>query len=71
MRRCTWTPLHGEDACRPGTSTHEDIKSKDRCLNLMNTLNSLLVDIVPIINENDALSFTEIKFGDNADPAFL
>jgi glutamate 5-kinase len=46
--------------------THEDIKSKDRCLNLMNTLNSLLsMDIVPIINENDALSFTEIKFGDN------
>ena len=32
----------------------------------MNTLNSLLtMDIVPIINENDALSFTEIKFGDN------
>jgi len=46
--------------------THEDIKSKDRCLNLMNTLNSLLsMDIIPIINENDALSFTEIKFGDN------
>ncbi len=46
--------------------THEDIKSKNRCLNLMNTLNMLLdMDIVPIINENDALSFTEIKFGDN------
>lgn len=46
--------------------THEDIKSKSRCLNLMNTLNSLLaMDIVPVINENDALSFTEIKFGDN------
>lgn len=46
--------------------THEDIKNKDRCLNLMNTLNSLLsMDIVPVINENDALSFTEIKFGDN------
>ena len=46
--------------------THEDIKNKDRCLNLMNTLNSLLaMDTVPVINENDALSFTEIKFGDN------
>lgn len=46
--------------------THEDIKNKERCLNLMNTLNSLLaMDIVPVINENDALSFTEIKFGDN------
>jgi glutamate 5-kinase len=46
--------------------THEDIKNRDRCLNLMNTLNSLLsMDIVPIINENDALSFREIRFGDN------
>jgi glutamate 5-kinase len=46
--------------------THEDIKSKNRCLNLMNTLNMLLgMDIVPIINENDALSFKEIRFGDN------
>ena len=46
--------------------THEDIKSKNRCLNLTNTLNTLLaMNIVPIINENDALSFEEIRFGDN------
>ena len=46
--------------------THEDIKSKTRCLNLMNTLNSLLsMKIIPVINENDALSFKEIRFGDN------
>ncbi len=46
--------------------THEDTKSRTRCLNLMNTLNTLLsMDIVPVINENDALSFKEIKFGDN------
>jgi glutamate 5-kinase len=46
--------------------THEDTKSRDRCLNLTNTLNALLtMGIVPVINENDALSFTEIKFGDN------
>ena len=46
--------------------THEDIKSKSRCLNVMNTLNTLLsMDVVPVINENDALSFKEIKFGDN------
>lgn len=46
--------------------THEDIKSKSRCLNLMNTLNTLLsMNIVPVINENDALSFEEIRFGDN------
>ena len=46
--------------------THEDIKSKSRCLNLMNTINALLaMDIVPVVNENDALSFKEIRFGDN------
>jgi glutamate 5-kinase len=46
--------------------THEDIKNRVRCINLMNTLDMLLeMGIVPVINENDALSFTEIKFGDN------
>ena len=46
--------------------THEDIKNRTRCLNLTNTLDTLLrMDVVPVINENDALSFTEIKFGDN------
>ncbi|HVN94980.1 MAG TPA: glutamate 5-kinase [Syntrophorhabdaceae bacterium] len=46
--------------------THEDIKNRTRCINLMNTLDTLLtMGIVPVINENDALSFTEIKFGDN------
>ena len=46
--------------------THEDIKSKSRCLNLTNTLSSLLaMNIVPVINENDAVSFKEIRFGDN------
>ncbi len=46
--------------------THEDIKNKTRCINLTNTLDALLhMGIVPVINENDALSFTEIKFGDN------
>lgn len=46
--------------------THEDIRDKNRCLNLMNTLNTLIsMKVIPVINENDALSFTEIQFGDN------
>lgn len=46
--------------------THEDIKNRTSCLNLMNTLDMLIsMDIVPVINENDALSFEEIRFGDN------
>lgn len=47
--------------------THEDLEHHERHLNARNTLVSLLSvpTIVPIINENDAVSFTEIKFGDN------
>ncbi len=46
--------------------THEDTKSRGRCINLMNTLDTLLaMGVVPVINENDALSFKEIMFGDN------
>ncbi len=46
--------------------THEDLRNKQRSLNVKNTLNELLsADIVPIINENDSVSFDEISFGDN------
>jgi glutamate 5-kinase len=46
--------------------THDDLEHHERHLNARNTLVSLLNrGVVPIINENDAISFTEIKFGDN------
>ncbi|MEW6305716.1 MAG: glutamate 5-kinase [Verrucomicrobiota bacterium] len=46
--------------------THEDLEHKERHLNARNTLVTLLNrGVVPIINENDAVSFTELKFGDN------
>ena len=46
--------------------THEDLEHHERHLNARNTLVTLLHrGVVPIINENDAVSFTEIKFGDN------
>src|ERR1051326_8363230 len=46
--------------------THEDLEHHERHLNARNTLVTLLAHgIVPIINENDAISFTELKFGDN------
>ena len=46
--------------------THEDLEHHERHLNARNTLVMLLGrGVVPIINENDAVSFTEIKFGDN------
>jgi len=46
--------------------THDDLEHHERHLNARNTLVTLLErGVVPIINENDAVSFTEIKFGDN------
>ncbi|MBI2924832.1 MAG: glutamate 5-kinase [Verrucomicrobia bacterium] len=46
--------------------THDDLRDHDRHLNARNTLVNLLRrGVVPIINENDAVSFTELKFGDN------
>src|SRR5437899_2919259 len=46
--------------------THDDLEHHERHLNARNTLVTLLGHgVVPIINENDAISFTEIKFGDN------
>ncbi len=46
--------------------THDDLEHHERHLNARNTLVTLLNrGVVPIINENDAVSFTEIKFGDN------
>jgi glutamate 5-kinase len=46
--------------------THDDLEHHERHLNARNTLVTLLNHgVVPIINENDAVSFTEIKFGDN------
>jgi glutamate 5-kinase len=45
---------------------HEDLEHHERHLNARNTLVTLLGHgVIPIINENDAVSFTEIKFGDN------
>ncbi len=46
--------------------THEDLEHHERHLNARNTLVTLLArGVVPIINENDVVSFTELKFGDN------
>ncbi|MBI5387646.1 MAG: glutamate 5-kinase [Verrucomicrobia bacterium] len=46
--------------------THDDLQDKERHRNARNTLLTLLKrGVVPIINENDAVSITELKFGDN------
>lgn len=46
--------------------THEDFKERKRFLNIRNTINRLLENgILPIVNENDTVSFAEITVGDN------
>jgi glutamate 5-kinase len=46
--------------------THDDLEHHERHLNARNTLVTILSrGVVPIINENDAVSITELKFGDN------
>jgi glutamate 5-kinase len=46
--------------------THDDLEHHERHLNARNTLVTLLGrGVVPIINENDAISSTELKLGDN------
>ncbi len=46
--------------------THDDLEHHERHLNARHTLVTLLArGVVPVINENVAVSSTEIKFGDN------
>ncbi len=46
--------------------TREDFESRDRYLNIRNTLTVLAENrVLPIINENDAVAVDEFKFGDN------
>ncbi len=46
--------------------TSEDVRSRARYLNIRNTIFTLWsFGVVPIVNENDTVSFAEIRFGDN------
>lgn len=63
-----YNDLFGKNQCKVGQVllTHDALKHRERHLNARNTLLNLIANrIVPIINENDAISTKEIKFGDN------
>ncbi len=46
--------------------THADLQDEQRHRNARNTLTTLLRrGVIPVLNENDAVSTTELKFGDN------
>lgn len=58
--------------CAQVLVTHEDFKNKKRFINIRNTLNTLLDNkIIPIVNENDTVSYDEITVGDNDQLAAL
>jgi len=46
--------------------TRDDIRSRERLLNIRNTFAELLNwGVIPVVNENDTVSIRELKFGDN------
>ncbi|WP_329740926.1 glutamate 5-kinase [Dyella sp. A6] len=46
--------------------THDDLRNRRRYLNARATLRSLLMlDVLPVINENDTVAVDELKLGDN------
>lgn len=46
--------------------THSDLSSRDRYLNVRNTILTLFdFGVIPVINENDTVSVEELRFGDN------
>ncbi len=46
--------------------TWDDFDSRKRFINIRKTIDKLLsIDIIPVINENDVVSYEEIRFGDN------
>ncbi len=57
--------LHGLHAAQV-LLTHDDLSDRKRYLNARSTLLTLLdFNVVPVINENDAVATEEIRFGDN------
>lgn len=52
--------------CAQVLLNHGDFDDRKRLMNLSNTMHALMnYDVIPIVNENDALAVDEIKVGDN------
>lgn len=61
-----------DQLCAQVLVTKQDFKDRHHYLNMKNCLNALLLnDIVPIVNENDVISITELMFTDNDELAGL
>lgn len=56
---------HGR-LCAQVLLTHDDFKNRTRYFNAQSTIKTLLAhNVIPILNENDTVSFSEITVGDN------
>ncbi|MDQ4419163.1 glutamate 5-kinase [Sphingobium sp. DEHP117] len=63
-----WAQLLGEQALTAAQMllTLDDLENRRRYLNAAATLERLLsLGVIPVINENDSVATTEIRFGDN------
>ena len=63
-----WEALFGIYGIKIGQMllTRADLEDRERFLNARDTINALIDnDIIPIVNENDAVATSEIKVGDN------
>ncbi|MCK7459353.1 glutamate 5-kinase [Idiomarina aminovorans] len=55
-----------DSPCAQLLMTHSDLRDRARYVSIKNTLNRLLEhNILPVVNENDALATDEMKVGDN------
>ncbi|KII80381.1 glutamate 5-kinase [Vibrio renipiscarius] len=64
----TWEALFAIYGIKIGQMllTRADLDDRERFLNARNTINALVEhDIIPVVNENDAVATAEIKVGDN------
>jgi glutamate 5-kinase len=58
--------------CAQVLVTKQDFKDREHYLNMQNCLSALLINnIIPIVNENDVISITELMFTDNDELAGL
>ncbi len=61
-----------DQLCAQVLVTRQDFKDRHHYLNMQNCLNALLANnIIPIVNENDVISITELMFTDNDELAGL
>lgn len=70
----TYTALFAkfDQICAQVLVTKQDFKDRIHYLNMQNCLNALLSNnIIPIVNENDVISITELMFTDNDELAGL